>query len=119
VAAPLRGWRLANVSFRPTPGDGRQSSSPGRRSMLPLDDAAVEEGLRHLDNHLLDYDATLVRYRAPTEPGSSSSPVFNKRWAVIALHHSGDREMPKLHGDGVDEANEGIDQIQDALQHEP
>jgi hypothetical protein len=73
-----------------------------------------------LDNHLLDYDGTLVHYRAPTEPGSSGSPVFNKRWAVIALHHSGDREMPKLHGDGVYEANEGIriDQIQAALQRE-
>jgi V8-like Glu-specific endopeptidase len=70
-----------------------------------------------LDNHLLDYDATLVHYRAPTEPGSSGSPVFNKRWAAIALHHAGDKEMPRLHGNGVYEANEGIriDQIQAAL----
>jgi Trypsin-like peptidase domain len=71
-----------------------------------------------LDNHLLDYDGTMVHYRAPTEPGSSGSPVFNKRWAVIALHHSGDNDMPRLHGTGVYEANEGIriDQIQAALQ---
>jgi len=73
-----------------------------------------------LDNHLLDYDAILLHYRAPTEPGSSGSPVFNKRWAVIALHHSGDNEMPRLHGTGVYEANEGIriDQIQAALQRD-
>ena len=66
---------------------------------------------------LLDYDGTLVHYRAPTEPGSSGSPVLNKRWSVIALHHSGDNEMPRLHGTGVYEANEGIriDQIQSAL----
>ena len=73
-----------------------------------------------LDNHLLDYDAKLLHYRAPTEPGSSGSPVFNKRWAVIALHHAGDKEMPRLHGSGVYEANEGIriDQIQAALERD-
>jgi V8-like Glu-specific endopeptidase len=73
-----------------------------------------------LDNHLLDYDDTKVHYRAPTEPGSSGSPVFDRRWAVIALHHSGAWDMPMLHGSGVYEANEGIrlDQIKAALGRE-
>lgn len=30
-----------------------------------------------------------VQYLANTEPGSSGSPVFNNRWEVVALHHSG------------------------------
>jgi hypothetical protein len=70
-----------------------------------------------LDNNLLDYDDTKVHYRAPTEPGSSGSPVFDRRWAVIALHHSGSQDMPMLHGNGVYQANEGIriDRIRDAL----
>jgi hypothetical protein len=53
------------------------------------------------DNELLDHEGPSagkpqipgvcrVHYRAPTEGGSSGSPVFNARlWEVIALHHNG------------------------------
>jgi V8-like Glu-specific endopeptidase len=30
-----------------------------------------------------------VQYLTDTEPGSSGSPVFDKEWNVVALHHSG------------------------------
>ena len=30
--------------------------------------------------------------------GSSGSPVFNSDWDLIALHHAGSHEMPKLDG---------------------
>jgi len=52
-----------------------------------------------------------VHYRAPTEGGSSGSPVFNaSAWEVIALHHKGGMlGMPKLNGaTGTYAANEGI-----------
>jgi hypothetical protein len=60
------------------------------------------------DNLLLDYDDQKMHYRTPTENGSSGSPVFNKQWKLIGLHHKGDNQMPMLHGKGVYEANEGI-----------
>jgi hypothetical protein len=38
----------------------------------------------------LNQNATRVRYRTNTEPGSSGSPIFNYDWVPVALHHSGD-----------------------------
>jgi V8-like Glu-specific endopeptidase len=56
----------------------------------------------------IDDDEQLVHYRTPTDPGSSGSPVFNKQWEVMALHHSGSSKTPRLRGEGFYEANEGI-----------
>ena len=42
------------------------------------------------ENRLLKYvDDLHVTYTSDTVPGSSGSPVFNNRWDVVALHHSG------------------------------
>jgi hypothetical protein len=61
------------------------------------------------DNLLLDYDDRLVHYRAPTEGGSSGSPVFNQSWQLIGLHHAGGTVMNRLNGkEGTYAANEGI-----------
>ncbi len=74
------------------------------------------------DNELLDHEGPpngapqipgvcRVHYTAPTEGGSSGSPVFNANlWQVIALHHKGGKNgMPKLNGaSGTYGANEGI-----------
>lgn len=44
-------------------------------------------GLYH---NLVTYvDAGRVQYLTDTMPGSSGSPVFNSKWNVVALHHSG------------------------------
>lgn len=74
------------------------------------------------DNLLLDYDDRLVHYRSPTEPGSSGSPVFDGAWSLIAIHHAGGLEMPRLHeAGGTYPANEGIavGAIQAQLEVEP
>lgn len=74
------------------------------------------------DNQLLDHEGPAdgnpqiagvvrVHYSAPTEGGSSGSPVFDEAsWSVIALHHSGGQMgMPRLNGvDGTYAANEGL-----------
>jgi S1-C subfamily serine protease len=61
------------------------------------------------DNVLLDYDDRVMHYRAPTEHGSSGSPVFNRDWDVVAVHHAGRMDMPRLGGqEGTYAANEGI-----------
>lgn len=73
------------------------------------------------DNELLDHEGPpeghppnplvcRIQYRAPTEPGSSGSPVFNASyWRVIALHHAGYEAMGRLNGvAGRWPANEGI-----------
>ncbi len=61
------------------------------------------------DNLLLDHEKPRVHYRAPTEGGSSGSPVFNQQWDLLALHHAGGMKMKMLNGkDGTYPANEGL-----------
>ncbi len=70
------------------------------------------------DNVLLDMETPKLHYRAPTEPGSSGSPVFNAQWKLVALHHAGGTALPRLNGaKGTYAANEGlwIQSIREAL----
>jgi lysozyme family protein len=73
------------------------------------------------DNELLDHEGPTagrppnkavwrVHYHAPTEGGSSGSPVFEETaWQVIALHHAGGTGMQRLNCQpGRCEANEGL-----------
>jgi S1-C subfamily serine protease len=59
-------------------------------------------------NDLLEYDAgeTRMHYLAPTEPGSSGSPVFDHDWRLVGVHRAGHHRMPRLAGTGVHAANE-------------
>lgn len=41
------------------------------------------------ENRLIQVLDPYAHYEADTLPGSSGSPVFNKQWEVVALHHSG------------------------------
>lgn len=62
-------------------------------------------------NDLLAYDAgdARVHYTAPTEGGSSGSPVFNQAWQLMAVHHAGDSKMRRFDDPSATyQANEGI-----------
>ena len=73
------------------------------------------------DNILLDHEGPpagtpvdpnicRIQYRAPTEKGSSGSPVFNgSNWRVVALHHAGGESIRRLNRRTEQwPANEGI-----------
>jgi hypothetical protein len=48
---------------------------------------AKQLGLR--ENQLVDVLDDFLQYKTDTAPGSSGSPVYNDRWEVVGLHHSG------------------------------
>ena len=72
-----------------------------------------------LDNDLIDHEnirgrapgpePRRIQYRAPTEPGSSGSPVFNSlTMELIGVHHRGGR-LERLNGKpGRHAANQGM-----------
>ncbi len=62
-----------------------------------------------VDNLVLDHEIPKIHYRAPTEGGSSGSPVFNQTWDLLGIHHAGGMEMKKLNNkSGTYPANEGL-----------
>ena len=98
----------------------KTSSRPPRAYVIGHPRGLDQPMLSIHDNLLLDWDDRLVHYRSPTQKGSSGSPVFTRDWELIALHHYGDEQVRKLHGDdGFYPANQGIriDRIRAALQH--
>lgn len=61
------------------------------------------------DNELLDHQEPKVHYRTPTTGGSSGSPVFDRNWQLIAIHHGGGVAVRCLNDKpGTYAANEGI-----------
>ncbi len=52
-------------------------------------------------NEVVEQKAQYLYYTTDTEPGSSGSPVFNRDWKVVALHHA----AKQINGR---DANEGI-----------
>jgi len=111
IASDLPGWPPAADAGRPPPRVYIVGHPGGR-----------ELAFSFQDNELLGHEGPpqgrppkpgicRVHYRAPTEGGSSGSPVFNDSgWELIALHHMGGRfGMPRLNGEaGTYASNEGI-----------
>lgn len=79
-----RGWIEAPVQdydFGLNPALYIVQHPDGKPLQIALDTEAVIE---------LNQNATRVRYKTTTEPGSSGSPCFGPDWEWVALHHMGD-----------------------------
>lgn len=93
----------AIVAVQSTGTEGRQLSGFGWNPLIEEEGKAIvaqwlnliqhpngetkQLGVR--ENQLLDVLDNFLHYETDTAPGSSGSPVYNDRWEVVALHHSG------------------------------
>ncbi len=66
-----------------------------------------EKELCLFNSELVQRIDSFLHYTTDTEPGSSGSPVFNRQWQVVALHHASLR-LPVEHRGHAVVANEGI-----------
>ena len=57
---------------------------------------------------LANMSADRVHYLADTQPGSSGSPVLNRYWEVIALHHSGGAHPPQKATNNLQKVLKGL-----------
>lgn len=80
--APLKNWGFVDFDSESVPVIGDAVTiiqHPGGEDMqIALD-----------SNDVISLWNQYVFYTSPTLPGSSGSPVFNKDWKVVALHHAG------------------------------
>ena len=66
-----------------------------------------EKELCLFNSELVQRVQAFLHYTTDTEPGSSGSPVFNRQWQVVALHHAS-LTLPIQHRGSAVVANEGI-----------
>lgn len=93
--APARGWIKAAAppsSFAENAPLFILQHPEGKPLKLALDTKSVLQ---------TNGNGTRVRYRTNTEKGSSGSPVFDDHWNLVALHHSGDRNIVPTYNQGI------------------
>ena len=84
------------VELPPVPRNWRQ----GQRLYVIGHPGGADLAFSMSDNFIIDHEGkpngkpdpphrVRLHYRSPTEKGSSGSPVFNRQWQVVALHHAG------------------------------
>ena len=98
-----RHFDYALVAVQRTSTSGRQLATYGWNPLIEEEGKAIisqwlniiqhpngeakQLGLR--ENQLVDVLDDFLQYKTDTAPGSSGSPVYNDRWEVVGIHHSG------------------------------
>ena len=102
---------FALVAVAPTSQEGRALSQFGWNKLSQEEGKAIAAQYGNIvqhpnaefkqltlrENRIVAVLPEFLHYTADTEGGSSGSPVYNDRWEVVALHHSG---VPKTDGAG-------------------
>ena len=84
VAAPPNASALAPYPYLPKVG---ASPDDPQRIYVMGHPSGSELAVSLYDNSLAEYAEQYVRYRSPTEPGNSGSPVFTRKLDCFAVHH--------------------------------
>lgn len=112
---PAKVWGVLDLNSKSVPVDGDriniiQHAGGGQKQVSCLANIVVFVGLGRL------------QYLTDTLPGSSGSPVFDRNWNVVAVHHSGGwLEDPSASSKKYYLRNEGIliDQIRSGIGSPP
>jgi S1-C subfamily serine protease len=90
----LNDWTAVRVAGHPSATWGELPLVPagiqvGSRVNIVQHPAGQHKQVSFLFNLVAYVGNNRVQYLTDTEPGSSGSPVFDEKWNVVALHHSG------------------------------
>jgi V8-like Glu-specific endopeptidase len=80
--APLRQWGFLEFETGTTPAANEPVT------IIQHPGGSDKQIALHANDVISVWDRYIF-YTTDTEPGSSGSPVFNKEWKVVALHHAG------------------------------
>jgi S1-C subfamily serine protease len=87
-------WSAVRVDGEPNERWGALALSPahvetGDRVNIIQHPNGLPKQISFYSNVIVFSGANRLQYLTDTEPGSSGSPVFDRNWDVVALHHSG------------------------------
>lgn len=108
----------AVVAVRPASSDGHQLRDFGHNLLSEEEGKAIATQWANIiqhpggepkqvslrENQIVDVLPNFLHYKTDTAPGSSGAAVFNDRWEIVAIHHSG---VPDRTADGRIRAVDG------------
>jgi len=92
------------VSTKPIPSGGL-----GSIFVIGYPEGGTQAMVSFENNRLLEMSESYLRYRTPTAPGSSGSPLFDADWQLVGIHHSTSKGFDSFKEPGKKlAANEGV-----------